>query len=149
VLRYVKALLALLTTALAVYACDAVVVGLQPETGVDGARAVWIAGIVIVWAPLVVLAVTSPIRWVEELMREDGAPATPVAGDPELTVIERVSIRIALVAATSAAVAMVIELLADGTSTAVRIAGAGTLATAVAVFLAAALTGRLRNLARV
>lgn len=149
VLRYVKALLALLTTALAVYACDAVMAGLPPDTGVDDVRAMWIAGIVIVWAPLVVLAVTSPIRWVEELMREDGAPATPVAGDPELTVIERVSIRIALVAATSAGVAMVVGLLADGTSTTARIAGATTLAGAVAVFLTAALTGRLRNLTRV
>ena len=149
VLRYVKALLALLTTALAVYASDAVVAGLPSDTGVEGARAVWIAGIVIVWAPLVVLAVTSPIRWVEELMREDGAPATPVAGDPELTVIERVTIRIALVAATFAGVAMVVELLADGTSTTARVAGTATLATAVAGLLAAALTGRLRNLARV
>ena len=97
VLRYVKALLALLTTAIAVYVGDAVVAGIAPGGALNPSDQAWLAAVVLVWAPLVVLAVTSPVRWIERAMRDDGAPSTAVADDPELTFVERVSLRIAAV----------------------------------------------------
>jgi hypothetical protein len=144
VLRYVKALLALLTTALAVYAGDAVVVDIGDD--LTTSAALWLAAIVLVWAPIVVLALTSPIRWIEDLMRDDGAPSTAVADDPELTFVERISLRIAAVAWVASIVAMVIALASDSSSPGGRWAGALVLAASVLAVVIAALTGRFRSL---
>ncbi len=146
VLRYVKALLALLTTALAVYGADAVVANLVNGADVSAADSVWLAGIILVWAPVVVLAVTSPVRWIEHLMRDDGAPSTAVADDPELTFIERVSLRIAAVAWLTAGAAMVVDIGGDSLSSADRWAGLAVLAVSVFAVTVAAFTGRFRSL---
>jgi hypothetical protein len=146
VLRYVKALLALLTTALAVYAGDAVVVDIGTGDDLTTSAALWLAAIVLVWAPVVVLALTSPIRWIEDLMRDDGAPSTAVADDPELTFVERISLRIAAVAWVASIVAMVIALSSDTSSAGGRWAGALVLAASVLAVVIAALTGRFRSL---
>lgn len=148
VLRYVKALLAVLTTALAVYAGDAVVAGLDRGADVSAAGRAWLAGVALVWAPLVVVAVTSPVRWIEELMRDDGAPSTAVSGDPELTFVERASLRVAAVGWITAAVAMVLTIVDDDIGTTPRAFGAVVLAVTAVAVAAAALTGRLRNLTR-
>jgi hypothetical protein len=146
VLRYVKALLALLTTALAVYAGDAVVVGIRPGADLTDSAALWLAAIVLVWAPIVVLALTSPIRWIEDLMRDDGAPSTAVADDPELTFVERISLRIAAVAWVAAIVAMVVAIVGDTASSDGRWAGAAVLTASVLAVGVAAFTGRFRSL---
>ncbi len=146
VLRYVKALLALLTTALAVYGADAVVANTVGGAGVSALGDVWLAGIILVWAPVVVLAVTSPVRWIEHLMRDDGAPSTAVADDPELTFIERVSLRIAAVAWLTAGAAMVVDVAGDSLSSADRWAGLSVLAASVLAVGIAAFTGRFRSL---
>jgi hypothetical protein len=106
VLRYVKAFLALLTTALAVYAGDAVVIDMRPRCRPHHLGGFVVGGDRAGVAPIVVLALTSPIRWIEDLMRDDGAPSTAVADDPELTFVERISLRIAAVAWVAAIVAM-------------------------------------------
>ena len=147
VLRYVKALLALLTTAVAVYAADAVVAGIDRVDGPKVPDAAWLAGIVLVWAPLVVLAVTSPVRWIENLMRDDGAPSTAVADDPELTFIERVSLRIAAVGWLAAAVAMAMSMIDEQISTTARTAGGIVLAASLLAVVVAAFSGRFRSLA--
>jgi hypothetical protein len=146
VLRYVKALLALLTTALAVYAGDAVVAELGPGVGLTTSAVLWLSAIVLVWAPIVVLALTSPIRWIEDLMRDDGAPSTAVADDPELTFVERISLRIAAVAWAAAIIAMLIAFRSDTASSDGRWAGAAVLAMSVLSVVVAALTGRFRSL---
>lgn len=92
VLRYVKALLALLTTAIAVFAAAAVV---QDRDVIRPSDEVWLAAIVLLWAPGVMFAVTAPVRWLERLLRNEGATHTAVADDPEFTLIERISIRMA------------------------------------------------------
>jgi hypothetical protein len=148
VLRYVKALLALLTTALAVYAGDAVVEGFAGGIDVTASGHIWLAAIVLVWAPTVVLAVTSPVRWIEDLMRDEGAPSTAVADDPELTFIERVSLRIAAVGWLAGAVAMVAAVSADDATGAGRGAGIVVLALSVLAVGAASASGRFRSLAR-
>ena len=146
VLRYVKALLALLTTALAVYAGDAVVAEIRLGDDLTTSAGSWLAAIVLVWAPIAVLALTSPIRWIEDLMRDDGAPSTAVADDPELTFVERISLRIAGVAWVAAIVAMALTLGSDNASDGGRLAGAIVLAVSVSAVVVAAATGRFRSL---
>ena len=149
VLRYVKALLALLTTALAVYGGDAIVAGLGQGEQMSVTGSVWLAAIGLVWAPLVVLAVTSPVRWIERLMRDDGAPSTAVADDPELTFVERVSLRIAAIGWLSAAIAMAISVTDDSTTSSARAAGLTVLSLSLIAVVAAAFTGRFRTLATI
>ncbi len=146
VLRYVKALLALLTTAVAVYVGDAVVEGYDSADGLTTTQQAWLAAVVLAWAPLVVLAVTSPVRWIEKAMRDEGAPSTAVADDPELTFIERVSLRIAAAAWIAAAAAMVMSALDDATSGDARGAELAVLAISFAAVASAAVTGRFRSL---
>lgn len=121
VLRYVKALLALITTAMAIFAAASVVDGTGRLASVDDA---WLAGVFLVWAPIVVAAVTAPVRWLERQLRSEGASATAVASDPDLTGVEVKTVRLALVGAVAAAVAMVAALVDDATSTTARTAGA-------------------------
>lgn len=149
VLRYVKALLALLTTAIAVYVGDAVVAGVEPGEELSMSDRAWLAAVVLMWAPLVVLAVTSPVRWIERAMRDDGAPSTAVADDPELTFVERVSLRIAAVGWLAAAIAMVLTLVDDTLSITARSAGIVVLAASVIAVGTAAFTGRFRSLATI
>ena len=146
VLRYVKALLALLTTAVAVYSADAVVADLPSGENVSPTGGIWLAGIILIWSPVVVLAVTSPIRWIEHLMRDDGAPSTGVADDPELTIIERVTLRIAAAAWLTAGAALVIAVTDGSLPSADRWAGFSVLVVSVLAVAVAAIAGRFRNL---
>jgi hypothetical protein len=149
VLRYVKALLALLTTALAVYAGDAIVAGLGQGEGMTVQGSAALAAVVLVWAPVVVLAVTSPVRWIEKLMRDDGAPSTAVADDPDLTYVERVSLRIAAVGWVAAAVAMVVSVTDSATDSRARALGFAVLAASSIAVIVAAFSGRFRSLTRI
>lgn len=149
VLRYVKALLALLTTAVAVYLGDAVVDGVDTGVGLSVVQDAWLAAVVLVWAPLVVLAVTSPVRWIEKAMRDEGAPSTAVADDPELTFIERVSLRIAAVAWLAAAIAMVAAVVDGATTNDARTVEIAVLTVSVVAVAAAAFTGRFRSLVEI
>ena len=121
VLRYVKALLALLTTALATFAASAVVDSKSPLTGGD---LVWLAAILLAWAPTVVIAVTTPVRWLERLLRNEGATHTAVHQDPELTMVEDATVRLAICGFIVAGVAMVWALTRSDVLSAGRVAGA-------------------------
>ncbi len=149
VLRYVKALLALLTTAVAVYVGDAVVNGFDSADGINVTQQAWLAAVVLVWAPLVVLAVTSPVRWIEKAMRDEGAPSTAVADDPELTFVERVSLRIAAVAWVAAAIAMVVSIGDSTTPSDAQRIEIAVLAVSVIAVAIAAVTGRFRSLVEI
>lgn len=144
VLRYVKALLAVLTSAAAVYAADAVVDGLVGRP--PPSTAAGLAAIGLLWAPAVVLSVTAPVRWVEGLMREDGATAAAVHEDPELTYVERVALRIAAVGWITSAAALLVVLVRDDAGTATRAWGAIALATSMLVVAVSARLGRFRTL---
>jgi len=121
VLRYVKALLALLTTALATFAASAVVDSKSPLTGGD---LVWLAAILLAWAPTVVIAVTTPVRWLERLLRNEGATHTAVHQDPELTMVEDATVRLAICGFIVAGVAMVWALTRSDVLSPGRVAGA-------------------------
>jgi hypothetical protein len=112
VLRYVKALVALLTTALAAFAAAAVVN--QPSFG--SGEELWLAGILVVWAPVAIAAVTSPVRWLDRQLRSEGAVHTGVTHDPELTRIEDATVRIAVASFIASFAAMVTVLPRDAIS---------------------------------
>lgn len=147
VLRYVKALLVVLTTALAVYVGDSIVAGLDRGEGMTIVGSVGLGCVAVVWAPVVVLAVTSPVRWVENLMRDDGAPSTAVADEPDLTHVEQVALRVAAIGWLAGAVALVATALDDGARSGVKVAGIGVLAASVVAVAAAGFSGRFRSLA--
>lgn len=92
VLRYVKALLIFVVTAIVVFAAAAIVDGAQTQVEpLSLARAQTLALVVAVWAPVISLVASTPVRWVENLLRSEGAVAASVAADPELTQMERVA----------------------------------------------------------
>ncbi len=148
VLRYVKALLALLSTALAVYVADAIVAGLGPNEDLANDGRFALAAVVLIWAPVVVLAVTSPVRWIENLMRDDGAPSTAVADDPDLTYVERVSLRIAALGWLAAGVAMILAATDPDSAGGARNIGVAILVGSSIAVIVAAFSGRFRSLTR-
>jgi hypothetical protein len=144
VLRYVKALLAVLTSAAAVYAADAVTADLVAHP--SPAAAAGVAAIGLLWAPAVVVSVTAPVRWVEGLMRAEGATTTAVREDPELTYVERVSLRIATAGWIAAAAAMVVTLADADAGTTTRAWGVVAVAASLSMIAVSARVGRLRSL---
>jgi len=93
--------------------------------------------------------VTSPVRWIEKLMRDDGAPSTAVADDPDLTYVERVSLRIAAVGWLAAAIAMVVSATDDAAGNQAQAAGLAILAGSSIAVVVAAFSGRFRSLTRI
>lgn len=146
VLRYVKTLLALLTSAIAIYAGDAVVAGSGPDVGIDATQGVWLAAIVLVWVPSLVFAVTSPVRWVEQTMRTEGATSSAIEHDPELTFVERVLVRIAGVGFVAGAAGMVAAIVDGSVTAGGEIAGAVVLVASAAAVVGSIVSGRAHNL---
>jgi len=146
VLRYVKALLVLLTTAMATFGAAAVV---DSKTTLAGGDVIWLSGILLTWAPLVIVAVTSPVRWLDRLLRSEGATSTAVADDPEMTRVELLAIRLALLCFLFAIAAVVVEVAREASTTAARRAGtvAAVVSTIVVVVVLRAWAGR-RSLSR-
>jgi hypothetical protein len=127
VLRYVKALLVVLTTVLAAFVMAAAV---QGPTPIDASTERWVAATMALWAPAVVIAASSPVRWLDRLLRAEGATQLELRRDPELTHLEDVTARLATgvwVAATVAGVPLVLDRFATGAG---RAAMAGSLVVA-------------------
>jgi hypothetical protein len=124
VLRYVKALLAFLTTALAVFAAAAV---LQDSTTIGPTEELWLVCITALWAPSLVAVVTAPVRWLDQLLRAEGASRSAVGNDPELTKVERLAIWAAGVAWLLVAVAAIAVATNEGAD------GGGILASSTVV----------------
>jgi hypothetical protein len=118
VLRYVKALLVIVVTAIAMFGTAAAVNG-QARVGVADER--WIAGVMLLWAPIVLLVVSSPVRWLESLLRSEGAKQMGVSRDSELTQLEDVTARFAMVAwavSTAAMLRLIVHYPISGQGTA-------------------------------
>lgn len=105
VLRYVKALLVIVVTALAAFAASAAVNGHDVISPADER---WIAGTMLIWAPVVLIVVSSPVRWLQSLLRSEGAARTGVQRDPELTRLETVTARVGFAAHAVSVAAMVL-----------------------------------------
>lgn len=95
VLRYVKALLVVVVTAIATFACAAAVSAVSAQSHITVADQRWVSGVLQIWAPMVLLVVSSPVRWLDSLLRTEGARSSAVARDHELTRLESVTARIA------------------------------------------------------
>ena len=101
--------LVIVVTALAAFASAAAVNGKGSITAADQR---WIAATMAIWAPAVLLVVSSPVHWLASLLRADGAAHTAVERDIELTHLERVTGRIgsvAWVASYAAAIVLLVE----------------------------------------
>jgi hypothetical protein len=134
VIRYVKSLLVFLVTALTVFAADAVVVR-DDRVGLDGQ--LWLAVIFAAWAPVAALAVSSPVRWVDDMLRAEGATARSVAADSEFARFERVVTFVGAVVLTLSAVVLVLCLV-DGAGAYQAAAGVAAVVVAAATFAWAA-----------
>jgi hypothetical protein len=128
VLRYVKALLAFLTTALAMYVAAAIVT----SSPVTTAQELGLIVVVTVWAPCILSVVSAPVRWLDQLLRAEGAVRTGVAADPEFTQVERIATWLAS-AAWLLGIGALLAVLSDGDvkrsaalSTIVAVAASGT-----------------------
>jgi hypothetical protein len=134
VLRYVKALLAFVTTAVAVFAAAAAA---QNQAQLAASAELWLAGIFAVWAPTMVFAVSSPVRWISGLLRAEGATVNSIANDREFTRIERLAVGASILVwiACAASVTVVIARQSP-TRTASVLAAFVAGASAVALYVA-------------
>lgn len=144
VLRYVKALLVIVATSLASYSAAAVI---SPGAALSAADERWIAAVLLTWAPVVVTVAAAPVRWLDRLLRTEGARSTALGADPELTQVEDVTLRIALVVWTLSTVAMVSLLVDHEVSRSGRLSGFAVLT--VATIGMAAVTWQRRARSRV
>jgi len=137
VLRYVKALMVIVVTAIASFACAAAVSG---DTVLTRADQRWIAGAMLLWSPVVLFAVAAPVRWLESMLRADGAVRSGVGSDPELTQLEDVTSRLAVGAWAVSAAAML--LLLGNSTVPGRVAGIVALVGSFAMVVVALLLRR-------
>jgi hypothetical protein len=126
VLRYVKALLVVVATAIATFACAAAVSAVSAQSHITVADQRWVSGVLQVWAPVVLIVVSAPVRWLDSLLRAEGAQRSAVARDHELTRLESVTIRIAGAAWVAGVVSSVLLLVHHPITAQGRVAMVGT-----------------------
>jgi hypothetical protein len=141
ILRYVKALLLIVVTTLTAFVCAAAVSG---DDTLSLADQRWITGALLLWAPAAVLVVASPVRWLERVLRAEGATRTAVRNDTELTQVEDLTNRSTVAVWLAAAMAMVLLHLHHPVTAAGRVCGLGVLAGSAAVLAASVLRRRRR-----
>lgn len=134
VMRYVKSLLVFLVTALAVFVAAAVVAR-DDRVGSNGQ--LWLAAVFAIWAPVMVVAVSSPVRWVEGLLRAEGAGVHSVSADQEFTKFERLSIAVSIVVVALASLVLAARLVEGADTTHEVVAGVILVASIVSVIVAA------------
>lgn len=91
VLRYAKAVLAMLTTAVAMFAAGAAI-DHDPATGPS--TLLWLAAIILVWAPALIFTITAPVNWIMEIAKSDGASDQAAKSDREFTLFEDTAVRV-------------------------------------------------------
>jgi len=95
VLRYAKAVLAMLTTAVAMFAVAACI-DHDPKTGTP--TLLWMATMLLVWSPAIIAAVTAPVNWIMRIAKSDGASDRAAKADREFTLFEDLVVRLSVVA---------------------------------------------------
>jgi len=88
VLRYIKALLVVLTTTLATFVMAAVIEP-SPQVGLSAER--WIVAVLMIWAPAVLFVSSAPVRWLGQLLVAEGATTSGIRYDKDLTHLERIA----------------------------------------------------------
>lgn len=112
VLRYAKAVLVMLTTATAGFAAVAVV---DHDPRLADNSILWLAGIIALWAPVIILAVTAPLRWIISSAKADRASDAALSADPQFSSFEDITVRVAVLAWLTAIAALISQ--ATGTDT--------------------------------
>lgn len=144
VIRYVKALLVFLVTALAIFGAAAVV---TRDERVGTAGQLWLSVIFGVWAAVATLAVSSPVRWVDDMLRAEGATAQSVAADPEFTRFERVVVAVGAGVLVLSIVVLVLTVINNARGSESVVAACG-LAGSCGVFVWAARRSTVRVVSR-
>jgi hypothetical protein len=139
ILRYVKALLAVVATMLATFVTATAV---NDPNGLRASDQRWIAATMAIWAPVVIIVVTSPVRWLEDLLRTEGSQTTSVRNDREFTQLEDFAGRIATVTWLASLGALGWLFSRPGTT---KADVADVVAIVVSVALAAIAAGRWRG----
>jgi hypothetical protein len=118
VLRYVKALLLIIATTVAAFVCAASVTG-DVQASIADQR--WIAATMMIWAPTVAVVVGAPVRWLDRLLRSEGAAHSAVRNDSELTQVEDLTNRVTGFVWAAATAAMVMLQVHHPATTAGRV----------------------------
>lgn len=87
VLRYIKALLVVLTTTVSTFVMAAAV---ETSPTVDVSAERWLVATLLLWAPAVLFVAASPVRWLGQLLMTEGATSAGIRYDKDLTRLERV-----------------------------------------------------------
>ncbi len=133
VLRYIKSLLVVLTTVASTYTTAAVV---EDAPGVPDSALRWIAATMVVWAPVVLFVSASPVHWLDQLLRSEGATSSGIRYDRDLTRLERVVAIVSVVVLAGGLGCAGVLLTRDpSTSGAVALAVVGVGATVAEVLL--------------
>jgi hypothetical protein len=113
VLRYIKALLVVLTTTISTFVMAAAV-----ETGpsVDESAERWIVTALVLWAPAVVFVTSSPVRWLGQILKAEGATTSGIRYDKDLTRLERVASVFSLAVLVGAVACGIVLLTRDATT---------------------------------
>lgn len=88
VLRYIKALLAVLVTLLSTFVMAAAV---ESSPQLDDSAQRWVLGAILVWCPTTLFVVAAPVRWLGRLLMGEGATVAGIRYDRDLTRLERVA----------------------------------------------------------
>lgn len=86
VLRYIKALLVVLSTAVSTFVLAAVV---ESSPGIDTSAERWMVATLALWAPAVLFVSSAPVRWLGKLLMSEGATTSGIRYDKDLTRLER------------------------------------------------------------
>lgn len=112
VLRYIKALLVVMLATFLMFTLAAIAAE-SPQVN-PGAES-WTTVVMLVWAPLVLAATTSPVKWLGHLLKADGAAGSRILRDRELTRVERVVAIFSLIVFVPAFLSMIgLVSTADG-----------------------------------
>ena len=58
----------------------------------------WLAAIITLWSPLIILAVTAPLEWIISYAKADNASDRALNADPQFSSFEDTTVRIAVLA---------------------------------------------------
>lgn len=109
VLRYIKALLAVIVTLVATFVMSAAV---ESSPTVDASVERWVLAAVLMWCPAVLYVAAAPVRWLGRLLMVEGATVSGIRYDRDLTRLERLASwfsTVVLAAALMSTVAVVVD----------------------------------------
>jgi hypothetical protein len=113
VLRYIKALLVVLTTTLTTFVMAA---ALDSATTVDTSGERWVVATLMLWAPAVLFVTSTPVRWLGKLLVTEGATTSGIRYDKDLTHLERVASVFSVVVLVGAFVCGLVLLTRDAST---------------------------------